>query len=85
MCEHGDVTECSPHELIGKFTLWGSCGPFLASSPQRPCSLPTQTARPTLGWDLDFWEWGLATTLDADVRMLIPGVKALIHPVHIVP
>lgn len=85
MCQHEDVTEYSPHKLVGKVTPWVSSGFFLDSSPQRPCSLPKQTAGPTLGWDLEFSEWGSATTLDMDVHMLIPGVKAPIHTVHIVP
>lgn len=85
MCQHGEVTEYSPHKLVGKVAPWVSSGFFLDSSPQRPCSLPEQTAGPALSRDLEFSEWGSATALDMDVRMLIPGVKVPIRTVHIVP
>lgn len=85
MCKHKEVTEYSSHKLVGKVTSWVSSGFFLDSSPQRPCSLPKQTAGPALSRDLEFSEWGSATALDVDVCMVIPDVKAPIHTVHIVP
>lgn len=85
-CGHGDVTECSLHELTGKFTPRVSRGPFRDKlSPTTLQLAYTDRTGPALGWDLDFWEWGSTATLDAGACMLIPAVKTLIHPVHIVP
>lgn len=65
---------------------WVSCGPFWDKlSPTALQLADTDRTGPALGWDLDFWEWGSTTALDAGARMLIPAVKTLTHPVHIVP
>lgn len=40
-----------------------AAAPSWTALPQRPCSLPTQTAGPAFGWDLEFWRSGFGDHL----------------------